>query len=103
MYAIFAEYCRSMPSSDPVSLDFQRALAADALIARETDRLADALTPPLTAFHDTRVHQSLIDFRSAWEACHGRTDRHGEATAEVLQLFHTTMTSQAMPHGWHST
>jgi len=89
-----------MPSSGPVSLDHQRAAAADALIARETDRLADALTPPLTAFHDTRVHQALLDFRSAWEACHGRADRYGEATAEVLQLFRITMTEQAMPCGW---
>lgn len=85
-----------------MSLQYQRAVAADALIARETDRLADALTPPLTAFHDARVSQALADFRSAWEACHGRLDGYGEATAEVLQLYRTTMQEQAMPHGWQS-
>lgn len=85
-----------------MSLEYQRAVAADALIARETDRLADALTPPLTAFHDARVHQALLDFRSAWEACHGRPDCYGEATAEVLQLYRTTMQKQTMPYGWRS-
>ena len=61
-----------------------RAAAADALLARETDRRAGALTARLAAFHDDRVFQQLRAYRSAWEAHHGRLDAHGESAAEVL-------------------